>query len=65
MTLKINDGGIDRDMTASEFSEYRQTVKSLETQITAREARAVALVSARAKLAALGLTTEEIAALVG
>lgn len=69
MTLRINDNGTDREMTADEQAAYTQAASSAakddEARIAALEAVAAAKASARAKLKALGLTDVEIAALVG
>ena len=64
MTHRIHDG-IDRDMTAEEIVELDETRAELAAKIAAIEAAAAAKVSARAKLKGLGLTDDEIAALVG
>jgi hypothetical protein len=57
------------ELTAEEIADFdalRQgAAASLAEQTAAEEARATAKASAAAKLAALGLTTEEIAALNG
>ena len=67
--MRINDNGIDRDMTASEIAAYEKAAaEALADEQTWQEAVAVAhaaKTSARAKLKALGLTEAEIAALVG
>ena len=67
--MRINDNGIDRDMTASEIAVYEKAAadaladeQAWEEAIAATHA---AKTSARAKLKALGLTDSEIAALVG
>ena len=69
MTYKINDNGVDRDMTSDEIAAYKAAQKSIDDEIAEREAAAEAAAaakqSARAKLKALGLTDAEIAALVG
>ena len=66
---RINDNGIDRDMTDEEVALLAQARKEmaadLQAQVAALEAAAAAKVSGRAKLKALGLTDDEIAALVG
>ena len=61
----IFDGESHREMTKTEHEDWLQLVADIETQTAVIEARAAAKVSARAKLAALGLTGAEIAALVG
>jgi hypothetical protein len=69
MTLRIHDNGIDRDMTPAEQTEYEanaaQILAEQQALEAAQAAQAAAKTSARAKLAALGLTDDEIAALVG
>ena len=69
MTLRINDNGTDRDMTPQEETAHKEAAllaaKDDEARHAALEAVAAAKASARAKLAALGLTDEEIAAVVG
>jgi hypothetical protein len=66
---RINDNGIDREMTASEQAAYdafvQDEAKRMAAEIAALEALTAAKASARAKLKALGLTDAEIAALVG
>lgn len=69
MTLNINHNGVDRKMTADELAyieqaqhEAQAAAAQLQADIDAREA---ARASALAKLAALGLNNDEIAALVG
>ncbi len=66
---RINDNGTDREMTVAEKTEFELFVQDdnerSAAEIAALEAVAAAKVSARAKLAALGLTDAEIAALVG
>lgn len=61
----IHDGGIDREMTKAEHEQWLELVADIEAQAAAIEAAAAAKVSARDKLKALGLTDDEIAALVG
>lgn len=69
MTLRINDNGVDRDMTPEEEAAHKKdallAVKDDEARIAALKAVAAAKASARTKLAALGLTDTEIAALLG
>jgi len=66
MTL-TNDNGVDREMTAKELAAYKAVNDEAIAQQTADEAAAAAQAAARtsaiAKLAALGLTADEIAAL--
>jgi len=67
--MKINDNGINREMTDTEIAEYQAFLATEEQkQIVADEiaqTKLLAEASARAKLKALGLTDDEIAALVG
>ena len=66
---RTNFNGIDRDMTPDEEAIYQTTViainNDLEQQRQLEEATEAAKQSARAKLAALGLSDNEISALVG
>ena len=66
---RINDNGVDRDMTSQELADYaafqNTTEKQLAEIVATIEARAAALASAQKKLAALGLTEEEVGALLG
>jgi Holliday junction resolvasome RuvABC DNA-binding subunit len=63
---KVNDNGINRDMTLDETTAYENWAKQQEAdskiQREADEARAAARAAALNKL---GLTAEEIAALFG
>ena len=68
MTARINDNGIDRDMTDKEKAQYdafvvvaNQEKNAFDEALAAQEA---AKQSARTKLAALGLTDDEINALI-
>jgi hypothetical protein len=67
--MKINDNGIDRDMTPDEIAYITDAQKEAQLQAEADAAllakQAAAAKSARAKLADLGLTESEIKALVG
>jgi ATPase subunit of ABC transporter with duplicated ATPase domains len=69
MTYRINDNGTDRDMTPAEAAAYEQDAAAAQAAAAARaaaeEAAVAAKASAKAKLAALGLTEEEINALTG
>jgi DNA-binding transcriptional regulator YhcF (GntR family) len=55
---------IDREMTAAEFAKYEQKKLADEVKQTEIEAAANAKQSAIDKLAELGLTAEELAALL-
>lgn len=63
MKIQINDEV--RDATADEAAVIKQIRDDATAQAAAMEAVAAAKVSARVKLKALGLTDDEIAALVG
>lgn len=66
---KINDNGIDREMTPNEKAEYDAWASVAKQEqaaaAAAADVKAAALTSARTKLATLGLSDDEIAALVG
>lgn len=59
----ILDGFEEREMTVKEFNEWKELLAEIDLQKTAQAAKAAARQSALAKLAELGLTEEEIAAL--
>ena len=59
--IQIDD--LVREMTDEEFQSYLVQQEQAELEILAKQAKIDARVSALAKLAALGLTEEEIAAL--
>lgn len=61
----IYDGYDHREMTKAEHDQWLELVADIEAQAAAADAIAAAKASARAKLKALGLTDDEIAALVG
>jgi len=67
--MRINDNGVERDMTAAEQAAHETWAAAAQAEADRLEAeaqqRAAARASALAKLAALGLTDNEIAALVG
>lgn len=67
MTLRINDNGVDRDMTKEEIAAYKidaaeinKLMQDLEDQKVAKQQ---AIESATAKLTALGLTIDDLKAL--
>jgi hypothetical protein len=68
-TKRIHDNGIDRDMTAAEKAAHDEVAQELQTHAAATavaaDAKAAALASARTKLAAFGLTDDEVDALFG
>lgn len=53
----------ERDLTVEELEQRQADLTEIATQQAAQEAKATARASALAKLADLGLTAEEIAAL--
>ena len=65
MTLKINDNGTDREMTTEEETAHKAWQKTMQAEIKA-QAQAVADREAlkEATLAKLGLTADEVAALL-
>ena len=65
MTYKVQIDHLVRDATPSEIAIIEAQHADELARVAALEAAAAAKVSARAKLAALGLTDAEIAALVG
>ena len=65
MNYKVQIDDEVRDATADETATIEQMQADMARRIAALEAAAAAKVSARTKLKALGLTDEEIAALVG
>lgn len=69
MMIRVNDNGIDRAATSDEIAyieraQHEAQVAAADAQ-AAVEAQLAARESALSKLAALGLTDAEIAALVG
>ena len=69
MTMRTNDNGVQRDMTEAEQAAYEAWAVIAQAEAAARaEAEAATLAarnSALAKLKVLGLTDDEIAALIG
>jgi len=63
--LFIQDGYKRREMTETEMTEYQQLCAEIETQTNAERDKELARQSALAKLTSLGLTADEIIALVG
>ena len=57
------DEYIDREMNATEFAQYKKDLVEAEAKTAEVEARATAKAAAQAKLAALGLTVEDLTAL--
>lgn len=66
MAYKINDNGIDRAMTKKEIEIYEQVSAEIELRIaTEAEAKAAKAAARQAVLDKLGLTADEVAALLG
>ena len=66
MTLKINDNGIDREMTEAEETAVKDTQKTMAAEAKTRADEAAAKAEARqAVLDKLGLTADEAVALLG
>ena len=66
MTLRINDNGIDRDMTEHEELAHLEYAKVLETEAKAKaKAEANKHAARQIVLNKLGLTADEVAALLG
>jgi hypothetical protein len=57
------DEVIDREMTDAEFAQYEADQAEAEAKAAEAEAKAEAKAAAQAKLAALGLTVEDLQAL--
>jgi len=65
MTYKVQIDDVVRDATPDEAARIEQAHADAEAQAQAVADKAAAVASGRAKLAALGLTDAEIAALLG
>ena len=64
-TYKINDNGVDRDMTEAEAKAFDETLTDSAKDEAALQAEKQAKAQAKAEvLAKLGLTTDEVAALL-
>jgi hypothetical protein len=64
-TYKINDNGVEREMTEAEAKEFDKTLSDTTKDLLALEVEKQAKAQAKAEvLAKLGLTTEEVAALL-
>jgi hypothetical protein len=57
------DEVIDREMTVAEYAKYQADQSNYETRKAEAEAKAQAKAAAEGKLAALGLTTDDLRAL--
>jgi len=66
MALKINDNGIDRDMTAEEEALFILSKNNYKTEKQAEtDAQTAKQIAREAVLDKLGLTADEAAALLG
>ena len=66
MTLRVNDNGIDREMTEAEETAIKATQKVMaDEQKKQADEIAVKLAARQAVLDKLGLTADEAAALLG
>jgi hypothetical protein len=64
--MRINDNGVDREMTADELATYQANAALIEAdQQTAAQAEADALEARKAPLRRLGLTEDEINTVLG
>ena len=63
--LRVNIGGEDRPMTEQEIALHQITIQGLQAQADAVAAKEVARQSGIDKLAALGLTVDEVSAVFG
>jgi DNA-binding NarL/FixJ family response regulator len=61
--MYISEDGVKREATAGEIAQFNQDQIEIQKATAEKEAKQTARQSALAKLAALGLTEEEIAAL--
>jgi hypothetical protein len=65
MTLKINDNGINRDMTDKELAAHEQAAKAIQQDETIRAKELADLKELKkATLTKLGLTADEVTALL-
>ena len=66
MALKVNDNGIDRNMTKAEEAAHLASLEQLQNEAAAQaEAQAAKIAARQAVLDKLGLTADEAAALFG
>jgi hypothetical protein len=65
MTYKVSDENGTRNATADEAAILDVHAAAYEAHAAAADAKAAAITSARNKLTALGLTADEITALLG
>jgi len=59
----VSENGVNREMTDTELAQYAIDETAWKAELKAATAQAAAKASAYKKLAALGLTADEIAAL--
>ena len=62
-TYKTQEGEIVRDMTEAEIAQYQLVLDDIAAQTKAKASAQEAKDAAQAKLAALGLTADDLAAL--
>lgn len=66
MTLRVNDNGIDRDMTPEEAAAYEKAAaRMIAEQELAEQEAAAALEARKEPLRRLGLTDDEINRVLG
>ena len=66
MALKVNDNGIDRNMTKAEEAAHLAALEQIQNEVAAQaEAQAAKIAARQAVLDKLGLTADEAAALFG
>jgi len=66
MTMKINDNGVERDMTEAEETAHKAWQKDIAKEMKEQaEAQAAKAAARQAVLDKLGLTADEAAALLG
>ena len=56
---------IEREMNAAEYAQYQIDQEAIKNRAKAEADKAAAKASAQAKLAALGLSADEVAAILG
>lgn len=63
MTYIVNDNGVDRPMTNDEVKELQALQETVTARLEAEKQADAAKDAAKAKLAALGLTVDDLKAL--
>jgi len=63
MTYIVNDNGVDRPMTNDEIKELQALQEAVTARLEAEKQADAAKDAAKAKLAALGLTVDDLKAL--